>query len=93
MGMWMEGVGSWNGSVMEQSREQWHPAYSHYATQFLHRWGSLLNMTPAADIRAMQVGGVLDMGFEVWEGVGGQCRWGSLLSMTQAADETRHAGW
>jgi hypothetical protein len=60
MGMWMEGVGSWNGSVMEQSREQWHPAYSHYATQFLHRWGSLLNMTPAADIRAMQVG------FEGW---------------------------
>lgn len=55
MGMWMEGVGSWNGMLMEQSRESYLPNYQHYQAQFLQRWEPLLNMTPAADLKAMQV--------------------------------------
>lgn len=56
MGMWMEGVGSWNGMMMEQSRETWLPHYQHYHGQFLTRWEPLINMMPVAELRAMQVG-------------------------------------
>jgi hypothetical protein len=56
MGMWMEGIGSWNGMMMEQARETWLPHYQHYHGQFLTRWAPLINMMPAAELRAMQVG-------------------------------------
>jgi hypothetical protein len=56
MGMWMEGVGSWNGMLMEQAREEWLPAYQAHQAHFIQRWEPLLNMTPVADLRAMQVG-------------------------------------
>jgi hypothetical protein len=54
--MWMEGIGSWNGMMMQQARETWLPHYPHYHNQFLARWEPLINMMPAAELRAMQVG-------------------------------------
>lgn len=56
MGMWMEGVGSWTGTLMEEARNSWLPSYQYYQAQFLQRWEPLLNMTPVCEMRVMQVG-------------------------------------
>jgi hypothetical protein len=58
MGMWMEGVGSWTGTLMEEARNNWLPSYQYYQAQFLQRWEPLLNMTPVCEMRVIQVGGV-----------------------------------
>lgn len=66
MGMWMEGVGSWTGTLMEEARNNWLPSYQYYQAQFLQRWEPLLNMTPVCEMRVMQVGGVGHAGMSCW---------------------------
>jgi hypothetical protein len=69
MGMWMEGVGSWTGTLMEEARNSWLPSYQYYQAQFLQRWEPLLNMTPVCEMRVMQVGVACRKGLQA-QGVG-----------------------
>lgn len=55
MGMWMEGVGSWNGMLMEEAKEHWHPDYQANHAQFLQHWDFLLKMTPVAEMQVLKV--------------------------------------
>lgn len=97
MGMWMEGLGSWNGSLIEQAHESWHPHYTLYHSAFLQRWGPLFHMTPAADLKFMKVcvcwaqgvGCVFVKGTRCWLDVGagrrGSYRSGYSLVLTHGS--------
>ena len=53
-GMWLEGLGSWNGTLLQQARASWHPNSQAYHVQFLQTWSELLTMTPACQLMAQQ---------------------------------------